>query len=134
LPGTIVVNTDGQTTFKDDGSPEIENFSLDQLVIGDYVEVEGIETADEVIAETVKRRDSADSDDSELEGQVDSFVLDTSITVLGITYDVSTADFEDASGAAVSSAEFFGQLAPGDLVEIKDEEPADGIAEEVELD
>jgi hypothetical protein len=135
LPGTIVVNTDGQTTFKDDSSQEIENFSLDQLDIGDYVEVAGIESAGEVIAETVKRKDSADPDDSELEGQVDSFVDDKSITVLGITYNVDAGtDYEDANGDTVSSADFFDQLDAGDLVEIKDEETADGIADEVELD
>lgn len=135
LPGSIVVNTDSQTLLKDEGPLELPNFSVADLNVGDYVIVEGIESADEVIAETVKRKDSADPDDSELEGQVDSFVIDTSITVLGITYNVDAGtDYEDANGATVSSAEFFGQLAPGDLVEIKDEEIADGTAEEVEIE
>ena len=133
LPGSIVINTNGQTLFDDEGPLQLSNFSVADMNVGDFVIVEGIESADEVIAETVKRKNSVDPDDSELEGQVDIFVVDTSITVLGITYDVSVADFEDATGP-VSSAVFFSQLAPGVLVEIKDEEAADGIAEEVELE
>jgi hypothetical protein len=69
-----------------------------------------------------------------LEGQVDSFITDMSITVLGITYNVNGGtDYEDATGT-VSSTVFFNQLRDGDIVEIKDEVTADGFAEEVELE
>jgi len=137
LPGSILVNTSGQTLFVDEGPLQLPNFSVADLIVGDYVIVEGTESGNEVTADTVKRKDSADPDDSKLEGQVDAFVdvpVPTSITVLGITFAVDgSTDYEDATGI-VSSAVFFNQLQVDDIVEIKDEEPADGIADEVELE
>ena len=134
---TVVVNTNGQTLFEDEGPLQLPNFSVADLMVGDYVIVEGTESGNEVIADTVKRKDSADPDDSKLEGQVDAFVdvpIPTSITVLGITFPVDgNTDYEDATGI-VSSTVFFNQLQVDDIVEIKDEEPADGIADEVELE
>jgi hypothetical protein len=64
---------------------------------------------------------------------VDSFVVDASITVLGISYSVNGAKFEDSSGP-ILSGDFFLNLKNGDRVEIKDEVVADGFAEEVKLD
>jgi hypothetical protein len=68
---------------------------------------------------------------------VDTFVANSSITILGITYNVDPApgtgtDFEDFA----SSADFFAALNPigGDLVEIEDDDIADGVADEVELE
>jgi hypothetical protein len=134
LTGSILINTNSQTLFKDEGPLELPNFSVADMNVGDFVIVEGIESADEVTAETVKRKNSMDPDDSELEGQVDTFVVDTSITVLGITYKVNGGtDYEDATGTVLSTI-FFNQLRDGDIVEIKDEVTADGFAEEVELD
>jgi hypothetical protein len=131
LPGSIEVITDNQTLFEDESPLELPNFSVADLSIGDFVSVEGVESVDEVAAETVKR---LDPDDSELRGQVDAFVVDTSITVLGITFGVNAGtQYEDSSGP-VSSAVFFANLAIGDLVEIEDEEVADGIADEAELE
>ncbi len=135
LPGSIVIHTNAQTLFEDEGPlPQVPNLSVADLNIGDYVIVEGIESANEVTAEIVKRKDSMNPDDSELEGLVDAFVAETSITVLGITYSVdSDTEYEDASGTVLSTI-FFDQLGVGDLVEINDEVTADGIAEEVELE
>jgi hypothetical protein len=130
LPGTIVVNTDGQTTFKDDGPLEIKNFSLDQLVIGDYVEVEGIERSGDITANLVKRKNTGNS---KLQGAVDAFdnIGFAWITILGISYNiVPTPGGTDFNGS--DAATFFGQLIVGDLLEIKDNEVADGIADKVE--
>lgn len=133
LPGTIVVNTNGQTIFKDDGPMEIENFSLDQLVIGDYVEVEGIEmSGEEITANLVKRKNTGDS---KLQSAVDAFdnIGFAWITILGISYNIDpTPGGTDFNGP--DAATFFGQLMVGDLLEIKDDEVADGIADEVEFE
>ena len=68
---------------------------------------------------------------------MDTFVANSSITILGITYGVDPTpgtgtDFEDFA----SSAAFFAALNPvgGDFVEIEDDDVADGIADEVELE
>jgi len=130
--GTLWVNTNGQTLFKDEaGAMPVQNFSLDQLGIGDFVKVKGIAGGGEVTAEIVKR---LDPDSSKLEGLVDSFVANSSITILGITYPVDpAATYEDSSGP-ISAAAFFAALQAGiDIVELEDDEP-DGAADGVEFD
>ena len=69
-----------------------------------------------------------------MRGPIDSFVVDGSITILGVSYIVVGADFEDINDNTVNSAQFFSQLAVGDIVEIKDEYPADGLADEVSVE
>lgn len=132
LPDTVTVKTNGQTTFEDEAGPNpLENMSFGDLVATDFVRVEGIADGGEVIAEIVKRRDA---DDTELEGAVEDFdaLTYTWIRVLGITYNVDPGaggtEFEGFPDAAT----FFGQLDIGDIVEIKDDMPADGIADEIE--
>jgi hypothetical protein len=102
---------------------------------GDFVRVRGTESNDSIVAERVKRLDAGDPDDSELEGSVDSFVVDTSITVLGIAFSVNGAtQYLDANESTITSGVFFGGLGIGDGVQIRDDDPANGIADEVELD
>ena len=126
LVGSVIVNTDSQTLFEDDGPLGLPNFSLDQMNIGDFVLIDGMEVMGEVTAATVKREDP---DDSKLTGAVDAFVTNTSITILGITYLVDAGTSYE--GFANANA-FFSQLNVGDLIEIEDDQVADGIADEVE--
>lgn len=136
LPGSVRILVNGQTLFDDEGPLELPDFSLGDMNPGDFVRVKGTESGGDVVAETVKRLDATDPDDSKLEGRVDAFVPNASITVLGIAFNVDSGiltQYEDESGS-VSAATFFGNLAVGDQVEIEDEEVADGFAEEVKLD
>ena len=132
-PGTITVRTNGQTLFKDEAGPmPVENLKLADLNATDFVRVEGAEVSGEVIASIVKR---VDAEDPELEGIVDSKVDDFSITILGIEYlvdptPVTGTQFEDYP----NSAAFFADLDTGDVVEIEDDAPADGVADNVEIE
>lgn len=126
LLGSVVVDTNGQTLFKDEGPLQLPNFDLNLMNIGDFVKVKGFDNGAGVTAEVVKRQDV---DDSKLEGSVQSFIADTSITILGIEYGVDAATIYEGYA---SSTDFFNQLVIGDLLEIEDDEPADGIADEVE--
>ena len=135
---TVTVKIDGQTLFEDKTGalPSTPPFSLDDLVATDFVRIEGQELNGEVVASVVKRVDGA-GQNLKLEGTVDTFVANSSITILGITYGVDPTpgtgtDFEDFA----SSAAFFAALNPvgGDFVEIEDDDVADGIADEVELE
>jgi len=136
-PTTVVVKTNGQTLFEDETNtpPVTVPFSLDDLMATDFVRVEGQEVGGEVVASVVKRTDGT-GQGLKLEGAVDSFVTDSSVTILGIIYDVDPApggtEFEDFA----DSAAFFGALNPlgGDFVEIEDDDVADGVADEVELE
>lgn len=132
--GTVWVNTDGRTLFEDEaGGMPVENLSLDQLAIGNFVKVKGIAESGEVDAETVKR---LDLDSSKLQGAVEAFNSnpspDTSITILGITYPIDTnADYED--GFLTRTQFFATPLEIGDIVELEDDEP-DADADKVEFD
>ena len=134
VPGTVVVGVDAQTVFEDEaGAIPLENMSINDLMDNDFVKVEGREVNGAVIAGTVKR---IDPDDFKLEGAVDSFFIDTSITILGITFPVDSSPAGTVFEGFASSAAFFAALNPagGDIVEIEDEAPADGVADEVEFD
>jgi hypothetical protein len=135
-PGSVIVRTNSQTVFEDEtGVVPSETFSINDLNMMDFVRVEGQEVNDEVVATVVKRTDPDSS--LKLEGAVDTFVTNSSITILGITYgvDPTQGTGTDFEGFA-SSADFFAALDPagGDFVEIEDDDVADGIADEVELE
>jgi len=80
--------------------------------------------------------DSANPDDSELEGRVDAFSPPPlpSVTVLGIAFPTNAGTQFKDGGANISETKFYSRVEPGDRVEIKDEVTADGSAEEVKLD
>lgn len=136
----IWINIDGQTLFEDEddsgGKTPVENFSIDQLVVGNFVKIKGIAENSEVGAQIVKRLEPGDS--SKLQGVVDTFVRDASasITILGVEYPIKSGNvYEDAAGNSLAKDVFFDRLAanPGAIVELEDEEP-DAEADKVEFD
>lgn len=137
-PTTVVVKINGQTLIENETAvpPITVVFSLDDLVVTDFVRIEGQEVNGEVVASVVKRGDGV-GQSLKLEGAVDTFATDASITILGITYGVDPTlgtgtDFEGFASSTV----FFAALNPagGDFVEIEDDDVADGVADKVELE
>lgn len=130
IAGTVVINVDAQTLFKDEaGANPLPNFSINDLNDNDFVKIEGQEINDEVVASIVKR---IDPDDYKLEGAVDVFAFNSWIEILGIRYNVDGGtEYEDNT---VTAAVFFGLLQVGDLVEIKDDQAPLGVADEVEFE
>jgi len=120
--GTIPITTDNQTEFEDETGSS-GTFSLDQVMPSDFIKIEGIDTGSQIIASQVKRLNPA-GEDEEVQGEVEFFTGTTSIdsiTLFGITFDVD--DVVTPSGLEI-----------GDIVEIKDENPADGLIDEIELE
>lgn len=135
--GTIWVNVDGQTLFEDEaGATPVPNLTFNQLNIGDFVKVKGLAivnaatTEDEVDAEIVKRRDP---DSVKLEGLVQAKDHLVSFTILGITYPVDPgATYEEG---ALNATDFFNAVqVDTSIIELEDDDPADGDADEVEFD
>ncbi len=122
---TVTVNTSVQTLFEDD-TGVVSDFSLDDLKKGDFVEVEGVEINDAVSAHTVERRKA---NDVKLQGAVDAFVPEVSITILGITYPVDALTMY----SGMTATDFYATLRKNDIVELEDYEP-DGIADAAEID
>jgi len=123
--GTITVSTDSQTRFEDDGGPDI---TLNDLNIGEFLVVKGIDNNGSVTATNVRRRAL---DETEIQGSVESNVSGISITILGITHTVDGSTIYEISSAATDEFTFFTGLSNGDIVQIRDNQPPDGIADEV---
>jgi hypothetical protein len=128
--GTVVVQLNVRTLMEDD-TGRVEPLTLAQLGVGDFLEVEAVMVGSSLVA---TRIDRDDMDDDVVQAPVESFVAGDSVTLLGLTYSLAGARFEDQNDNPVSEAEVFAALQVGKLVKIKDEETADGIADEVEFE
>ena len=134
----ITVLTDSQTQFEDerDGMDDCSLASLSSLALGEGLIVEGfISGGSNVLASSIK---CDDLEKIELRGPLDAASGDDTsgtVTILGVTIatDVDT-EFEDGDDAPISGTSFFGAVSPGDPAEIQDDLPADGTADEVEIE
>jgi len=128
--GSVTVEVTSRTTLED-STDVIEQPSLSDFNVGDFVQIRGFQDATGVVATEI-HRDSPDN--VVLQGSVDSFDSSAgSITVLGITFftDAGT-QFRDSSESTVTSSIFYSSLAPGELVRISDILPGDGTADSVD--
>jgi hypothetical protein len=132
----VAVKVDKQTQLEDELS-QVRPFTLAQLAAGDPVKVQGyLDNTGGVVAGEVRRRVL---DAYELTGPVSAAsgtASSGSVTVLGITMATdSGTEFEDSNDLRFPGGGdgFFAAVMPGDLVQLEDELPVDGIADEVEL-
>ncbi len=129
----LTVQTDNTTLFEDDSSSDSDgdgSFTLTELSSTDFVEVDAYWNGTDLVAAKLKRTDTIDA--TTLKAPVDSYVAESSITLLGITYSLIGTSY-DVDDVNSTSTDFFNALDVGDIVEIKDVEP-DGTAEEADLD
>lgn len=132
INGTVNVLVDSRTLMVDDTSASASMTLLD-LRTGDFLMIRGmLDDNGNVLASQVQRDVQ---DDVIMQGPVESFVDNVSITILGVTLFTSGAQFEDVNDSPIaSSADFYNQLTTGALVKMKDAQPGDGTADEVEFE
>ncbi len=131
VPGAITVTVDQGTRFDDDtGRSSI--LRIGDLVPGDFLEVEAYLDGGRLVATTIDRDD--DQNEQTLQGPVESFLPGESITILGITYSTSGAEFEGRDDVDIDADLFYSSVQVGDLVKIGDDAVADGIADDVEFE
>ena len=124
--GTLIVITDGQTRFEDDFSPDI---TLNDLNPVDFVVVKAIDNNGMLTATNVRRRAL---DDTELQGKAESHDPGVFITILGIRHDFDSVITQyEISSIPTTRLVFFNGFSNGDIVQITDNDPPDGIADEV---
>ncbi|MFK8048995.1 MAG: DUF5666 domain-containing protein [Halioglobus sp.] len=128
--GTVDVVVDRQTLFDDD-TGLANSLLIADLRIGDFIKVEAIAFAEKLL---VTRLDRVEDDDDVVQAPVESFVAGRSVTVLGLTFNTQGAEFESRGDVEVSSEAFYSAMEVGALIKIKDEELADGVADEVEFE
>ena len=130
--GTISVTTD-QGTRLDDDRDDIDRFTLADIAPGDFLEIEAYLAGDRLVATVIDREET---DDEVVQAPVESFNAGSDITLLGVTFSVSEGEteYENLQDQDIPGTAFFAQLQPGDLVKLKDDELADGVADEIEFE
>jgi hypothetical protein len=95
----------------EDDAGDIEPFTLEDLAVGDFVELEGSETDDLIVAEELERDEA---DDSEIRGTLDSFDATAgTVTILGRTISTDSQTVYEVEDLRVSAEEFFNRLHSG---------------------
>ena len=133
----IPVTVDVLTRLEDKSDADVDPLTLNDLNVGDYLEVRGSEfpAGSGTILATILERDDADTD-VELQGFVDT-ISDPSITILGVTIDTNGGTvFRDINDNVISAADFFNQVTTNSLVKAKGSEASDTVitATEVEFE
>jgi hypothetical protein len=129
--GVLDVLVTAQTLMDDDSESGDERFNFEDLQIGDYLEVEAFDNEGTLTATRLDREDE-DEDEIKLQAPVDDFVVEESITLLGLQFGIDgDTEYESIGGSEVPANAFFAQLSAGFLVKLEDEDPLDGIADEL---
>jgi len=123
----VSVAADGETVLEDNSSVEDENFRFTELLVGDFVEVQGIDDggANVRALSIVRENATAGVDDVRLEGPVTGFdVVTPTLEILGqsVPLNLETLYFDDL-GAPRTEEEFFrdpGDVMLGDVVSAED--------------
>ncbi len=119
-----VFRVNANTQFEDNRD-HLSPFRLANLSPGDYVELRAYVDGSSLVASRIER----DSNDARLElrGPVDSEGIN-SLVILGITVTTDGGtEFEGRDDGSISSATFYATLAPGDIVEIRQDSPGGAI-------
>lgn len=110
----ITVATNESTMFRDDSSANVSDFGIDNLAVGDRVEIRAYLDGTVVTATKVERDDAATT--VVLKAVVESF-SQPSITLLGVTVMADTNTiFQDVSKTVIDESMFFGLLTTDSLV------------------
>jgi len=135
----ITVSVDTSTTLEDDAL-EIESFSLQNLQVGNAVEVVGSESgASSIVATKVKRISALEK--TILQGMATAASGNGTagtITILGVVFNYGgSTEFENESELSLDPAEISALIntinSTPTLLKIKDED-SDGLAEEIDLE
>ena len=110
----ITVSTDTNTQFKDERD-NMRPFSLDQLVVGDYVELRAYLSGQTLVAGRVERDTSTTR--VRLQSGLDSTDMAANqIVIEGVSVDTSGATFRDVNDNTITAAQFYSTAQAGDLV------------------
>jgi hypothetical protein len=127
--GLVSVRIDGQTQMEDK-TEVVEPLTLADIAIGDFLLVQGLAGGDAILAEQIDRDDP---EDDLLQGPLQAFTSNSSVTLLGIEYATEGASFKNDSDQAINQTDFYAELEIGTPVRIVDKRVADGIADKVKL-
>lgn len=128
------------STLLKDQSQSGGTFSLGQLLPGEFVEVRAqVDGSGNNIASEMERDAE---DDRILQGPLDEDASQTtlgnpegSVKILGVIVNTdTTTEFKDEKDNLITADAFFDAALTGKLVKVKDDEPGNGVADEIELE
>jgi len=132
-PITVTVTTG--TQLEDDVN-EIEPFTLNDLVVDDFVEVQGFDDGAGSI--TATEVDVKEQGDVKVQGIIQSGASAGSIKVFGVEFmiqDPGETKFEDDNDMPISQTDFFNAVVfDTTVVKVEDEITVNGIADEIEIE
>jgi hypothetical protein len=128
--GTINVRLNASTTLDDD-TDQVARFSIADIAAGNFLKIEAVQVGALLFATSVSR---GESDDDVVRAPLERFNDGIDVTILGITWSTAGAEFESQNDSRVDSAAFYSGLKLGDLIKVRDDEIADGVADEVEFE
>jgi len=127
----VIVRVNQQTELEDDITDN--DIILTDLSAGDYVEMEAFNDGSADINAIELKRKTAE-DEIEIKAPVEDFnEATTMITLLGINFDLTAANFEDDDDNTLSTAAFYAELSEGVFIELKDED-SNGVFDKAELE
>jgi len=93
----LSVTVTEKTRLRDKSANPVENFSVADLAMGNWVELDAFEDGDgNVTALKIERFDpDTDEEDASVEGTVDEIPAGNILTILGIDFDTTGASFDD---------------------------------------
>jgi len=118
----ITVQIDTNTRFEDKSETDLGAFSLSNIGVGDYLEIQGgVDTGSaNILAQSVEREDVPDiaGEDTKIRATVDA-VNQPFLTIAGVSVDTSNARFQNIGDTPISAEQFFNSVQIGDLVEVE---------------
>jgi hypothetical protein len=115
----ITIYTSPTTQFYDNSNLSQRSFSLDDIRVGDFIEIGGFVNIDgeSVVAVRVEREDSGE--DKLMGPVVSKNPENDSLQILNVTVDVSGAQFKDQDDNQINKDTFFSNINEGDIVEVE---------------
>jgi hypothetical protein len=99
---------------------ELRPFTLANIQDGDFLDIGGfVDSEGKIISAKLERKENPGQDKYKLRGTIGSEAPNTGLTILGISVDVSSADFESMSDIPIDVDTFFNTIDPGDIVEVE---------------
>ncbi|MCC2617290.1 DUF5666 domain-containing protein [Aestuariibacter halophilus] len=131
-----VFTVDSHSRLMDKSSQGVRRMTLDDLAIGDVVDVKAFQDGDALVTRQLKRTEAAGEDDDgliELEGQVTEIAA-PNFQVQGVTVETSALTEFELDDAEVDADTFFATIVSGDVIEVKGQlqESGNVLALEVE--
>ena len=120
----LLVSLGSTTQLVDESDAELREFSLDDIAVGDFVEIRGVQGTDTVSANLVKRKSAEDT--LKLEGRVTE-IAQPDIRILGTTIQTNAATEFEVNDQGLEGADFFEMLSIGDRIEVEGQSPTAGI-------